>query len=78
MITVDTIRKCSFLSSTTLEGLLRKNYPKDVVIKSDFVGITNGGQFCYNIMYFDDIEGENRWSKAFVWQDNNGDTVADY
>lgn len=78
MITADILRKCAWINTSTLESILRKSYPKDTIIKSEFIGITNGNQFCYKIMYFDDIEGENRWSKAFVWQDNNGELVADY
>jgi hypothetical protein len=80
MISVNTIRKCSFLNSITLEELLRKNYPKDTVIKSEFVGITNAGQFCYQIGYQDpDLKGQGlTFCKVFVHIDNDGNIIADY
>jgi hypothetical protein len=76
MITVETLRRCAWLSSVDIEKLIRKGYPKDVVLAADFVGISNGGQFVYNVAvpFEDGIEK----TKVFVWQDNNGEVVADY
>jgi hypothetical protein len=76
MITNETLRQCAYLNSISLEGLIRKNYPKDVVVQSNFLGITNSGQFCYDIAYPE--EGELRRSKVFVYIDNNGKVTADY
>jgi hypothetical protein len=79
MITAETLRQCAYLNSTTLEDLLRKNYPKDMVVQSEFVGITNGGQFAYKIAYPDsDSKNGLAVGKVFVWQDSNGSLVADY
>ena len=80
MISVDTLRKCSYLSATSLEGLLRKNYPKDSVVKSEFVGITNAGQFCYQIGYQDpDLKGQGlTYCKVFVHIDSDGNILAEY
>lgn len=75
MITADTLRRCAWLDAASIEGLLRKNYPKDQVLQSNFLGITNGGQFCYDVMYPTD-EGTER-GKVFVWQENN-EVFADY
>lgn len=79
MITADAITKCAYLSTTSLEGILRKNYPKDKVLQSNFIGITNGGQFCYNISYPDDNSksGLSR-SKVFVTLDTTGQLNAEY
>jgi hypothetical protein len=76
MITVDTLRRCAWLDTITLEMIIRKNYPKDTVLAADFVGISNGGQFVYNVAF----PGEDGVEKAkvFVWQDNDGELVADY
>lgn len=76
MITVDTLRRCAWLDTITLEMIIRKNYPKDTVLAADFVGISNGGQFVYNVAF----PGEDGVEKAkvFVWQDNEGELVADY
>ena len=76
MITVETLRKCSWLDSTTLESLIRKNYPKDRVLLAEFVGITNGGQFAYNFRYPADNEMHN--GRLYVWVNGDGKLVADY
>lgn len=79
MISVDTLRKCSFLSSPHLEQILRKRYPKDSVLRSEFLGISNGEQFVYNITYpglGDPYNHKN--CKLYVWLDSNGELVADY
>lgn len=79
MITVDTLRKCSFLNTLTLEELIRKNYPEDHVLTSEFIGITNGGQFCYKIGYQDlDIDQGLTYCKVFVRVGDTGEVVAEY
>jgi hypothetical protein len=80
MITADTLRRCAWLSSIELEVLLQKNYPEDQVLQSNFLGVSNGGQFCYQIGYQDpDLAGQGlTYCKVFVWQENNGEIRADY
>ena len=79
MITVDTLRRCAWLSGVHLEELLRKSYPEDVILGADFVGISNGGQFCYNVTHPDgDSPTGVARSKVFVWQESNGEIRADY
>lgn len=76
MISVDTLRRCSWLDSLTLEQLLRRSYPEDSVLNSEFVGISNAGQFVYNIVYPE--ENAVKRTKIFVWLNNNGELQADY
>lgn len=79
MITAETLRRCAYLHNLTLEAALRKSYPKDSVLRSEFLGITNGGQFAYKIVYPDeDAKNGMAVTKVFVWEDNNGELVADY
>ncbi len=78
MITAETLRQCAYLDTISLENILRKTYPKDSLIRSEFLGITNAGQFCYSAVYFDQIEGAEDVCKVFVWRDSNGSLVADY
>lgn len=75
MIPAEYIQRCAYLSNTDLELLLQKSYPEDRVLHSNFVGITNGRQFCYSIQY----PGEDglEQGKVFVWLENN-DLRADY
>ena len=80
MISVDTLRKCSFLSTIALEEILRKSYPKDRVLQSEFVGITSGRQFCYQIGYQDpDLKDQGlTYCKVYVYVDHAGNIVAEY
>lgn len=66
MITAEKIRRLAYLDTIALETAVRKNYPKDKFISCRFLGITNAGQFCYEALYFDNIEGENLPTKVFV------------
>lgn len=79
MILADTVRRCAYLSSLQLEVLIRKNYPEDIVQFANFIGITNGGQFCYDIT-FPDADAKNGLGrgKVFVEVDQFGELKADY
>jgi hypothetical protein len=77
MISVDTLRKCSFLGSPQLEQILRKRFPNDCVTRSEFLGISNGEQFVYKIVY-PGLDGLPKNCKVYVWQGSNGELVADY
>ncbi len=76
MITVDTLRKCAFLNTLTLEEILRRDYPEDRIVTSQFVGITNAGGFAYDCM-FPGEDGPER-VKVFVNITDTGELVADY
>ncbi len=79
MISADTIRRCAYLHNLTLEAALRKSYPKDSVLRSEFLGISNGEQFVYKIVYPDeDAKNGMATTKVFVWENTKGELVADY
>ena len=78
MITEYKIRKLAYLDTQTLESALQKNYPEDRIIKSRFLGITNGQQFCYEILYFDEDLGENAFTKVFVDLNPSEEPAAEY
>ena len=78
MITEHKIRKLAYLDVAALEKALQKNYPKDRVLQNRFLGISNGGQFCYEIMYWDRDEGDNVFTKVFVDLDPSEEPVAEY
>ena len=75
MITADTLRRCAYLGTVELESLIQRSYPHDRILQSSFLGISNGGQFCYDITYPGE-DGPER-SKVFVWLDCN-ELTADY
>jgi hypothetical protein len=80
MISAESIRKGAWIDTITLESLLRKRYANDHVIRSEFLGITNSGHFCYQIGYQDiDLAGQGlTYCKVFVSENTNGELVAEY
>lgn len=78
MITEYKIRKLAYLDTHSLEKAVQKNHPEDKFIQSKFLGITNGKQFCYEVLYFDTHFGENAYTKLFVDLDTSEEPVADY
>lgn len=81
MITADRIRKGSWLSSVHIEELIRKKYPKDMILSATFLGVSNGEQFVYECGYPDPKRPQKLGpakTKVFVWEDYNGNLVADY
>lgn len=66
MITAEKIRRLAHLDTASLEAAIQRNYPRDRFVSSRFLGITNGGQFCYEVLYFDNIEGKNLPTKVFI------------
>ena len=67
-----------YLDTPALEKALNFMYPKDKIKESKFLGITNGGQFCYEIMYFDEEQDSYCYTKLFVDLDCNDEPYADY
>ena len=79
MVTAGMIQRCAYLDSLALEGLIRKNYPNDVVIRSQFMGINNQNQFVYTITYPDQLRNEHFCTaRICVWENGSGELVADY
>ncbi len=76
MISVETLRRCSFLNTVSLEKILRRSYPQDRIVQSNFIGITNSGDFAYDCM-FPGEDGLER-VKVFVNIADTGELVADY
>jgi hypothetical protein len=68
MITANTIQRLSTLKAPDLEDLLQRcGYKGDRVLSSSFLGITNGGQFCYSFTYpTDQVPSGQAVSKLFV------------
>ena len=78
MITVYKINRCMYLDTPALQQALSYKYPKDTIKESKFLGITNGRQFCYEILYFDEHLGEDAYTKVFVDLDFNDQPYAEY
>jgi hypothetical protein len=67
MITAQELIRITNLSPHDLMGLVAAN-----IESTEFVGVTNGGQFCYKIVLPDGVV-----SKAFITRRNNGDLGAE-
>lgn len=78
MITASQIQRYAYLDSITLERLIQENYPTDVVLRSQFLGINSDNRFVYSITYPDQLRGRPCTAKIHVWENGSGEMVADY
>ena len=80
MITADTLRRMTGFTAEGLTALIQeRGYKGDVFKEAKFLGITNGGQYCYEVLYFDTDLGEDCYTKVFVTHDQfEQSTIAEY
>jgi hypothetical protein len=80
MITAETLAKVTQFSRNDLAKILdTSGYTKCSFKSARFLGITNGGQFCYQVTYHDDHTGEDAVGKVFVtYNSANNSTTADF
>ena len=78
MITADKLKTLTTMTPTALTRIVQASgYKQDTVNECKFLGITNGGEFCYQVDY-DDF-GTLTKTKLFVKYDQTADKVtADY
>lgn len=81
MITTETLNQLTKLGPYALSRLLAISGYTGASFKStEFVGITNGGEFAYKVVYYDDAgTGKDEVDKVFVKYDHATNKVsADY
>jgi hypothetical protein len=80
MLTAEKVKVLTTLDRSALARILDKSGYSMCSFKSaEFLGITNGGQFCYKVVYFDDAgTGEDEVGKVFVSANANGSVTADF
>lgn len=78
MITAETLEVLTSYSPQFLTAAIRKaGYKEDSFTSCKFLGITNGGQFCYMAVY--PVEGGTDSTKVFLTYNHAEDRVtADY
>jgi hypothetical protein len=78
MITADKLKLLTNFPVFMLTQLIQQaGYKKDKFNTAKFLGLTNGGQFCYSVTYIEDNEECN--TKVFLTYDSVADAVsADY
>lgn len=79
MLTAEKLTILTTCGPTMLAQILGASGYKDAKFKTaKFLGMTNGGQFCYTVTYKDE-EGDIATGKVFVTYDHASDTMlADY
>jgi len=76
MITAEKLGQLINLSAQDLTALIRKaGYREDRFLTAEFLGMTNGGQFCYRCLYPGEYEDT---CKVFVRVNTNGMMSAEY
>lgn len=81
MILADTLKTLTtFTKGALARTLADSGYTGASFESAEFLGITNGGQFCYKVTYFDDAgTGEVETGKVFLTYDPvAGRVTADY
>jgi len=71
MITADRLQTLiSFTPMALARGLEIQGHETQEFKTAEFIGITNAGQFCYKVAYFDERFGEDTESKVFLTYDS--------
>ena len=81
MLLAKEVNKLVSLDSYELTNILSSaGYITEVnsLTSTEFLGINNGGQFCYKITYVDDCCDGEQTGKVFVWKNATGNIVADF
>lgn len=79
MITATTLQTLTtFTKSALARALAVSGYTGAAFESAEFLGLTNGGQFCYKVTYYDDAgTGEIETGKVFLTY-TNGTVTAEY
>jgi hypothetical protein len=68
-----------FTAQELTELIGQSGHKKTVFKAARFLGITNAGQYCYEVLYFDTDLGEDCYTKVFLTHDQfEQATRADY
>jgi hypothetical protein len=78
MITADTLHTLtSFTAPALTRAINDTGYKGDVFLSAEFLGLTNGNQFCYKVSY--EEHGELVKGKVFLnYNPESGRVTADY
>jgi hypothetical protein len=79
MITAEKLATLTQFSAAALTRAIRDaGYKEDHFLSARFIGITNGGQFCYQTQY-KDIDGDLALGKVFLtYNQSTGTVKVDY
>lgn len=67
MITAETLKTLiSFTAPALTQAIRQAGYKRDKFNSAKFLGMTNGGQFCYSVTYTDEFDGDEHTTKVFL------------
>ena len=79
MIRADELTKFVTLDRYELSNILADSGYKDCSFNSvKFLGLTNSGNFCYSVKFFDDHSKGEQTGKVFVSKNATGNVVAEF
>jgi hypothetical protein len=79
MITAERLQTLTTFTPKALAVALAQSGYKGVSFKTaKFLGMTNAGQFCYSVTYYDEMIGEEVTDKVFLTYNTDGYVTADY
>jgi len=80
MILAAELNKYATLDRYDLANILARSGYMGISFESvKFLGITNGGDFCYSVQYFDESgTGEIEVAKVYISKSATGDMVAEF
>ena len=78
MITADTLKTLTTFTAGALTRAIRDaGYKKDQFLRAVFIGITNGGQYCYSVEY-EGLDGIEQGKVFLTYDPIAGAVKADY
>ena len=79
MILAAELERYTSLDRYELRNVLAKSGYTGMTFESvKFLGLTNGGDFCYSVKFFDDVGTGEQTGKVYVKKAATGDMIADY
>jgi hypothetical protein len=77
MFTATQVKEVINYNTEDLTLLIRKTYPRDSFVSSEFLGVSNGGSFVFSAVWFNEEEERDEVTKVFV-RSESGELSADY
>ena len=78
MILADRVKEIISLEKSDIERILRHSGYSNPITHSEFLGLTNSGDFCFQIRYHDEHYDSVQFGKVYITQNGAGELEADY
>ena len=78
MILASKVKELLAFDVNEINRILRQSGYTDQYTRSEFLGISNSGDFCFHVVSWDEYEGTEVDGKVWVRQNGFGEFEADY